>query len=196
MKKKLQKYLSGSNEGFSLVELIIVIAIMAILIGVVALAVIPYLEKSRESKDLQALSSLSSALSSAVADTKVTAANSFTITDGNALSSTGTGDVGKVQKAMADSLGGAAIDLNSAGANGLEITCYFDPPNNVVAVYVASGQSGQDTSLTKSFTLGSGSTATSVSVQCCKYNDNAPLMVSNGATTATGGSGAGTGTGS
>ena len=38
MKKRIQKYLSGSNEGFSLVELIIVIAIMAILVGVVALA--------------------------------------------------------------------------------------------------------------------------------------------------------------
>ena len=49
MKKRIQKYLSGSNEGFSLVELIIVIAIMAILVGVVALAVIPNLEKSRES---------------------------------------------------------------------------------------------------------------------------------------------------
>lgn len=48
MKKKMQKYLSNSNEGFSLVELIIVIAIMAILIGVVALAVIPNLERSRE----------------------------------------------------------------------------------------------------------------------------------------------------
>lgn len=72
MKKKMQKYLSGSNEGFSLVELIIVIAIMAILIGVVALAVIPYLEKSQESKDLQALSTLSGALSSAVADVKAT----------------------------------------------------------------------------------------------------------------------------
>ena len=30
MKKKMQKYLSGSNEGFSLVELIIVIAIKTI----------------------------------------------------------------------------------------------------------------------------------------------------------------------
>ena len=44
MKKRIQKYLSGSNEGFSLVELIIVIAIMAILVGVVALADVTYLK--------------------------------------------------------------------------------------------------------------------------------------------------------
>ena len=37
MRRKIQKYLSGEREGFSLIELIIVIAIMAILIGVVAL---------------------------------------------------------------------------------------------------------------------------------------------------------------
>ena len=180
MKKKLQKYLSGSNEGFSLVELIIVIAIMAILIGVVALAVIPYLEKSRESKDLQALGSLSSALSSAVADTKVTTNDSFTITDGSALSTTNAGDAGKVEKAMAESLGGATVDLSSAGANGCAITCYFDPPNNVVAVFVAAGQQG-----TSQAAQPSGVTPPTIggqSVQCCKYNDNAPLMVSNGAT--------------
>lgn len=68
MKKRIQKYLSGSNEGFSLVELIIVIAIMAILVGVVALAVIPNLERSRESKDLSTLSTACSALSVAVAN--------------------------------------------------------------------------------------------------------------------------------
>ena len=39
MRRKIQKYLSGEREGFSLIELIIVIAIMAILIGVVALVV-------------------------------------------------------------------------------------------------------------------------------------------------------------
>lgn len=37
MRRKIQKYLSGEREGFSLIELIIVIAIMAILIGVVAI---------------------------------------------------------------------------------------------------------------------------------------------------------------
>lgn len=51
MRRKIQKYLSGEREGFSLIELIIVIAIMAILIGVVALVVLPYLESSRESTD-------------------------------------------------------------------------------------------------------------------------------------------------
>lgn len=68
MRNKIQKYLSGEREGFSLIELIIVIAIMAILIGVIALAVIPYINSSRESKDKQALSSVYSAVRTALAD--------------------------------------------------------------------------------------------------------------------------------
>ena len=65
MKKKLQKYLSGEREGFSLIELIIVIAIMEILIGVVALVVLPYLESSRESTDRAALNEVATAFKSA-----------------------------------------------------------------------------------------------------------------------------------
>lgn len=66
MKKKIQKYLSGEREGFSLIELIIVIAIMAILIGVVALVVLPYLESSRESTDRAALNEVATAFKSAM----------------------------------------------------------------------------------------------------------------------------------
>ena len=61
---KLQKKrdeLKKDNNGFSLVELIIVIAIMAILVGIVGTQVIPYINKSREAKDGQIVSSYSTA---------------------------------------------------------------------------------------------------------------------------------------
>lgn len=79
MKNKIQKYLSGEREGFSLVELIIVIAIMAILIGIIALAVIPYLEKSRVSKDQQTIDSVYGAFQSAVAECQVTGGKTVTL---------------------------------------------------------------------------------------------------------------------
>lgn len=75
MRNKIQKYLSGEREGFSLIELIIVIAIMAILIGVVALVVLPYLESARESSDRASLSAVSTAFNSAV--TKGNAAKEY-----------------------------------------------------------------------------------------------------------------------
>ena len=73
MKKKIQRYLSGEREGFSLIELIIVIAIMAILIGVIALVVLPYLSSSKVSKDHDTLNQVATAFKSAVAVTKVEA---------------------------------------------------------------------------------------------------------------------------
>ncbi len=86
MKKKLQKYLSGEREGFSLIELIIVIAIMAILIGVVALVVLPYLESSRESTDRAALNEVATAFKSAASDPKYANNVPSTATASTALS--------------------------------------------------------------------------------------------------------------
>ncbi len=43
-----------SNQGFSLVELIIVIAILAILAGAIAISVIRYINKARKSNDINA----------------------------------------------------------------------------------------------------------------------------------------------
>lgn len=171
MKKRIQKYLSGSNEGFSLVELIIVIAIMAILVGVVALAVIPYLEKSRESKDLQALDTIASALTTAVADVKATGTDSFAIDPSGVIAS---GSNSKVAQNMASTLGDSTLTLNSNGGAGQSIMCYYNTASNKVVVYVA------ETTQPDSFT-GSASTAYSggPAVQHCRYNDNAPLMVSN-----------------
>ena len=59
MERMRQK--NTGNEGFSLVELIIVIAIMAILLGIVGTQVIPYLNRAREAKDLQIINSYSTA---------------------------------------------------------------------------------------------------------------------------------------
>lgn len=83
MKEKIQKYLAGEREGFSLVELIIVIAIMAILIGVVTLAVLPNIAKSKESKDITALDTLLSAVNNAVASQQVSTTGNFTASIAN-----------------------------------------------------------------------------------------------------------------
>ena len=141
MKKKIQKYLSGSNGGFSLVELIIVIAIMAILVGVVALAVIPNLERSRESKDLATLDSACSALSVAVANAGSQAGS------GSASISNGTlnGMTGTMQSTFEEQLDPSTLKLSSSVAGNRAIVLNWDTTsgaNVVKAVVYASGTSG------------------------------------------------------
>ena len=150
MKKKLQKYLSGEREGFSLVELIIVIAIMAILIGIVALAVIPYLEKSRVGKDQQTVDTVYSAFQATIADQKVSNSLDVDITaTGGALGTNKGGltvaEQGSFMTSMAAALNCADASAMKSLAEKLEskdakavkkITCTFDADTGEIKVEV------------------------------------------------------------
>lgn len=153
MKKKIQKYLSGEREGFSLVELIIVIAIMAILIGIVALAVIPYLEKSRVGKDQQTVDTVYSAFQSCVADQKITKDLEVKIPyNATATAKLETGETATsatVLAFMAEALNANDADglhtstsdkLESSKAKGSGITCTYTASTKEIKV-VSDGDS-------------------------------------------------------
>ena len=122
MKKKIQKYLAGEREGFSLVELIIVIAIMAILIGVIALAVIPNIQRSRESKDLTTLDNVLSSTNIAIANNKVSGAGGFTIS-GATYTQSNSSDTneGKVMNAVKAELGSVELGSSAGAPSGYKI---------------------------------------------------------------------------
>lgn len=143
MRNKIQKYLSGEREGFSLVELIIVIAIMAILIGIVALAVIPYLEKSRVGKDQQTVDTVYSAFKNEIASQQISADVSFDITASGVTSDPAGFDVKKFAEALdctdATGLGALEKKLSSENAKGQDITCKFEYATKTITVSVGSG---------------------------------------------------------
>jgi type IV pilus assembly protein PilA len=69
MKKNLKETMLDNN-GFSLVELIIVIAIMAVLVGILSPQYLKYVERSRESADLTTVDEIISAVQIYSADPK------------------------------------------------------------------------------------------------------------------------------
>lgn len=139
MKKKIQKYLAGEREGFSLVELIIVIAIMAILIGVVTLAVLPNIAKSKESKDMTALDSILSALNNAVASQQLTTGSTFEMTEVDAPSA---GEFkfpsDSVAQEVKKLMGKDSIKLSSskAAASGNKIVCSWTLTGGTIGITV------------------------------------------------------------
>lgn len=112
MKAKNEK---KDNNGFSLVELIIVIAIMAILVGVVGTQVIPYINKSKESKDFQIISSYGTAAMTAYSSN----ADKITVTKPASGDTTVTFDVYGTNTADPEKLLSQAIkDLTYAQFSG------------------------------------------------------------------------------
>ena len=63
--------LRNQNEGFSLVELVIVIAIMAILVAILAPQYIKYVEKSRLANDEQLVDAVHNAIAVALANENI-----------------------------------------------------------------------------------------------------------------------------
>lgn len=66
-----------NNNGFSLVELIIVIAIMAVLVGVLAPQFIKYVEQSRRSRDISTAQEIREAVLADIADNSITGSGSL-----------------------------------------------------------------------------------------------------------------------
>jgi type IV pilus assembly protein PilA len=71
-----------NNNGFSLVELIIVIAIMAVLVGVLAPQFIKYVEQSRRSRDIQTAQEVREAVLADIADNSLTGSDTITAASG------------------------------------------------------------------------------------------------------------------
>lgn len=74
-----------SNQGFSLVELIIVIAIMAVLVGILAPQYLKYVRKSRVSIDITNADEIAHAVNAAISDGQITADGSITGAGGTAI---------------------------------------------------------------------------------------------------------------
>lgn len=124
------------NEGFSLVELIIVIAIMSILVGVIALAVIPNLERSKESKDISVLDSACRALAVAVSNAGDKAGSGKIVINDGQTSSTGI-----IVDLLKEQVDIKSLKFSSSACYGQDLNLEWKTENgsNVIKAYAGDG---------------------------------------------------------
>jgi type IV pilus assembly protein PilA len=143
-----------NNNGFSLVELIVVIAIMAILVGVLAPSVLGQLDKAKISKDKQTIETIVTAAATAYADQMVTdkpstyPAEVTAVAFGDsAVAFSGSSD-GTFTQEVQSIVGYTTVALESNGFNNATVKIEIQQSGKVTATV-----SGADTEALNEFTV-------------------------------------------
>ncbi len=134
------------NEGFSLVELIIVIAIMAVIIAILTPQFLRYIEKSKKGKDYEVAGVVQQAINVAMADTSI---KDRPISYGPApLCDIDDGSMPDFAKAVKEYIGTTNLQLfneeniKSNTYKGQDIIVEIDATSELVKVKVQSGKNG------------------------------------------------------
>lgn len=140
-------------------------------------------EERAEEEDLQTLDTLASAVTTAVADQRITTSDSgvtFTLASGGSWQDSGDNSsvAGKITVAVKTTLGAAVPSFSSNNASGKDVKVFIDTKNNIVYAYLPKGT--DDTHFGTTANVKVAGKAIVEDVAACRYNDNAIFCISNG----------------